>query len=121
MLREVEYAASLHKRFAPIVCRRVDDDTVPEALRRLNFIFLDVPAGFDLGVDRLAVALQTDIDWIRQHTQYGELARHWLAKDRPDGLLLRSPALEEAERWIVSRPHGAPEIPSDTQSFIAES
>ena len=83
VLREVEYAASLHKRFAPIVCRRVDDDTVPEALRRLNFIFLDVPAGFDLGVDRLAVALQTDIDWIRQHTQYGELARHWLAKDRP--------------------------------------
>src|SRR5581483_1085793 len=121
VLREVEYAASLHKRFAPIVCRRVDDDTVPEALRRLNFIFLDVPAGFDLGVDRLAVALQTDIDWIRQHTQYGELARHWLAKDRPDGLLLRSPALEEAERWFVSRHQGTPEIPSDTQSFIAES
>ena len=39
-LREVEYAASLNKRFAPIVCRRVEDSAVPEELRRLNFIFL---------------------------------------------------------------------------------
>jgi hypothetical protein len=38
-LKEVAHAASLNKRFAPIVCRRVEDGTVPEALRRLNFIF----------------------------------------------------------------------------------
>src|ERR1700689_5434599 len=35
----VAFAASLNKRFAPVVCRRVDDRAVPEALRRLNFIF----------------------------------------------------------------------------------
>src|SRR5258708_22151815 len=33
-LKEVTHAASLNKRFAPIVCRRVDDSAVPEALRR---------------------------------------------------------------------------------------
>src|SRR5262245_33418192 len=32
-LKEVAFAASLHKRFAPIVCRRVQDKAVPEALR----------------------------------------------------------------------------------------
>src|SRR5580693_1380234 len=37
-LREVEYAASLNKRFAPIICRRVDEASIPEALRRLNFV-----------------------------------------------------------------------------------
>src|SRR5580692_5763172 len=42
-LREVEYATSLNKRFAPIVCRRVEDSATPEALRRLNFIFFDDP------------------------------------------------------------------------------
>src|ERR1700743_1571818 len=41
--REVEYAASLNKRFAPIVWRRVEDSTTPEALRRLNFVFFDDP------------------------------------------------------------------------------
>ena len=40
-LKEVAYAASLNKRFAPIVCRRVEDGAMPEALRRLNFIFFD--------------------------------------------------------------------------------
>src|ERR1700740_3232388 len=35
-LKEVAHAASLNKRFAPIVCRRVDDGAVPEALRPLN-------------------------------------------------------------------------------------
>src|SRR5580704_6857357 len=38
-LKEVEYASSLNKRFAPIVCRRTPNDATPEALRRLNFIF----------------------------------------------------------------------------------
>src|SRR6266581_4138860 len=37
-LKEVAFAASLNKRFAPSVCRRVDDKNVPEALRRLNFV-----------------------------------------------------------------------------------
>ena len=33
-LKEVAYAASLNKRFAPIVCQRVADSAIPEALRR---------------------------------------------------------------------------------------
>jgi hypothetical protein len=36
-LKEVAYATSLNKRFAPVVCRTVDDRAVPETLRRLNF------------------------------------------------------------------------------------
>ena len=119
-LKEVAHAASLNKRFAPIVCRRVDDDTVPEALRRLNFIFFD-EARFDASVDQLAEALQTDISWIRQHTEFGEAARRWATAGRPGGLLLRPPVLEEAERWIASRPRGAPEPTAETQAFVVAS
>ena len=118
-LKEVTHAASLNKRFAPIVCRRVEDRAIPEALQRLNFIFFDDPAGFDTSADRLAEALQTDIGWVRQHTEFGEAARHWSAAGRPGGLLLRSPVLEEAERWIASRPRGAPEPTAETQAFVA--
>src|ERR1700720_691636 len=46
-LKEVAHAASLNKRFAPIVARRVEDAAVPEPLRRLNFIFFDDPEGFE--------------------------------------------------------------------------
>src|ERR1700691_2625566 len=120
-LKEVEFAASLNKRFAPIVCRRVEDSATPEALRRLNFIFFDDPAHFEASADQLAEALQTDIGWIRQHTEYGEAAHRWSAAGRPGGLLLRSPALEEAERWIATRPPDAPVPTDDTQAFVVES
>src|ERR1700730_14053557 len=120
-LKELTHAASLNKRFAPIVCRRVEDGTVPESLRRLNFIFFDDPARFEASADPLAQALHTDITWIRQHTAFGEAAWRWSAGGRPGGLLLRSPALEEAERWIGSRPRGAPEPTTETQRFVAES
>jgi hypothetical protein len=73
-LKEVAHAASLNKRFAPIVCRRVEDGMVPEALRRLNFIFFDDPGRFEASADVLAEALQTDIGWIREHTEFGEAA-----------------------------------------------
>ena len=106
--KEVAYAASLNKRFAPIVCRRVDNSATPEALAKLNFIYFDYEARFEESADRLAQALDTDIDWIRQHTEIGQEARHWSLANRPTGLLLRSPALEVAEQWIASRPEGAP-------------
>jgi hypothetical protein len=77
-LKEVTHAASLNKRFAPIVCRRVEDHAIPEALQRLNFISFDDPACFDVAADQLAEALQTDIVWIRQHTEFGEAARRWV-------------------------------------------
>jgi formylglycine-generating enzyme required for sulfatase activity len=120
-LKEVTHAAALNKRFAPIVCRRVDDGAVPEPLRRLNFIFFDDPARFEANADVLAEALLTDITWIRRHTEFGEAARRWAGTGRTSGLLLRPPVLEEAEYWITYRPHGAPPPTAEIQAFVAES
>jgi formylglycine-generating enzyme required for sulfatase activity len=120
-LQEIDYAASLNKRFAPIVCRRVNDADVPKPLRKLNFIFFDEPARFAESLDRLVEALQTDVGWIRQHTEYGEAQRRWAAAGRPGGLLLQSPTLEVAEHWIVSRPPRAPEPTLDILNYIAAS
>ena len=55
------------------------------------------------GVDKLADALSTDIDWVRKHTEFGERALRWSQAGRPGprGLLLRSPALEEAEHSVA--------------------
>src|SRR3977135_1580629 len=45
-LREVSFAASLNKRFAPVVYRAVDDHKLPEALAKFNFVFFDDDARF---------------------------------------------------------------------------
>jgi formylglycine-generating enzyme required for sulfatase activity len=120
-LKEVAYAASLNKRFAPIVSRRVEDCAVPEALRRLNFIFFDDPERFGDSANKLTEALRTDIRWIREHTRFGEAAREWLAAGRPNSLLLRPPTLDVAEYWMGTRPEGAPELTSEIQTFVADS
>ncbi len=120
-VKEVAFADSLNKRFAPVVFQRVLDKLVPEALSRLNFIFFDDDARFADSLNRLSDALATDIDWIRKHTEFGEAARRWTAANRPGGLLLRSPALEDAERWIASRPASAPSPTEETQVFVSES
>jgi tetratricopeptide (TPR) repeat protein len=122
-VKEIAFAASLHKRFAPIVLRRVDDKQVPEALARLNFIFFDDNTAFDSALGKLTDALQTDFAWIRKHTEYGEAARRWASGSRAQarGLLLRPPVLEQAEHWIAARPQGAPAPTQEMQAFIAES
>src|SRR5437764_1103137 len=120
-LKEVAFAASLNKRLAPIVFRPVEDKALPEELAKLNFIFFDDPARFEQSADQLAQALATDIGWIRQHTDFGEHTRRWAAADKPNGLLLRSPVLEQAERWIASRPSEAPAPTEDTQRFVRRS
>jgi hypothetical protein len=53
-LKEVGHAATLNKRFAPIICRRVETGAVPEEVRRLNFIFFDDPDRFEASADQLA-------------------------------------------------------------------
>src|SRR5262249_60043354 len=60
-VKEVAYAASLNKRFAPIVCRRVENSAVPEALWRLNFIFFDYSSQFEASAHKLAAELPTGI------------------------------------------------------------
>jgi formylglycine-generating enzyme required for sulfatase activity len=122
-LKEVEYAASLNKRFAPVVCRKVNDTAVPEALQKLAYFFFDDVSRFDTSADHLAAALQINLDWIRKHSEYGETARRWTIAGRPGhhGLLLRSPTLEEAERWIASRPQSAPAPTEETVALVSES
>ena len=105
-LKEVEFAASLNKRFAPIVFRSVDDNSVPQELAKLNFIFFNEPIRFEENADQLAEALNTDIGWVRQHTDFGEQARRWTQAKGASGLLLRSPGEslhESAERTVIIR------------------
>src|SRR5215470_8220844 len=119
--KELAFAASLNKRFAPILLRPVSSDALPEAVAKLNFVFFDDEARFEARADRLAEALDTDIGWIRQHTAFGEQARHWALANESRGMLLRSPVLEQAERWIAARPRGAPVPTEETQVFIRAS
>ena len=79
---EVNEAERLGKRLLPVVAANTSDDAVPQRLKRLNYIFVQGTTEFDGGLDNLIAALETDIEWIREHTRYGERTREWIGLRR---------------------------------------
>ena len=66
-------------------------------------------------------ALETNIEWIREHTRLGQLARRWEAHGRPHEFELRGDELSAAETWLTTRPKNAPD-PTDTDRvYVTES
>ena len=116
---EVEQVAALNKRLAPIVGEALPADAnVPEIIGRINFLFFTPPNDFEEQAGRLAKALGTDINWVKEHTRLGELARRWDERNRPGRLLLPSGEIEDAEHWAISRPREAPRPTELHAAFI---
>ena len=106
---EVERTLDLSKRLIPVIHQPVPEADIPDKLRRLQFVRFDQGRGLARALAELAEALRTDLDWIREHTRLGELSARWLARGKPDSLLLRGDDLDAAKAWAAAR-KAAPEI-----------
>ena len=92
----------------------------PSLLARLNFIFATPRDPFDNAIDTLCSALSTDIEWIREHTRLGGLARRWDDAGRPARLLPAGQDIEDVERWRDGRPPKTPDITPLHAAYIGE-
>jgi TPR repeat protein len=121
---EVEEATRLNKRIIPIVCRPLEGVSPPPRLRERNYIFFyDDPKaapgeGFGTGLAGLIAALNTDLDWLRDHTRYLQRAIEWDTGGRPADRLLSGDDITEAKAWVARRPKGAPEPTTLHLDFI---
>jgi TPR repeat protein len=111
---EVEEAARLNKRILPVNCRPLESASPPPRLRELNYIFFyqepKLPgSGFGTGLASLIAALNTDFDWLRDHTRYLQRAIEWDTGGRPANRLLSGDDIAEAKAWAAHRPKSAPE------------
>jgi TPR repeat protein len=123
---EVEEAARLNKRILPVNCRPLEGASPPPRLRELNYIFFyeepKVPgSGFGNGLASLITALNTDFDWLRDHTRYLQRAIEWDKGGRPANRLLSGDDIAEAKAWVARRPKGAPEPTALQLDFIRAS
>jgi TPR repeat protein len=123
---EVEEAARLNKRILPVNCRPLAGVSPPQRLRELNYIFFyDEPkvsdSGFGTGLADLVTALNTDFDWLREHTRYLQRAIEWDTGGRPSDRLLSGNDILEAKAWVARRPKGAPEPTALHLAFIRSS
>src|SRR5262245_29093340 len=111
---EVEEAVRLGKRILPVLCKPLDGANPPPQLRDLNYIFFygepKAPSsGFGTGMVRLVEALNTDLDWLREHTRLLARAMEWDTGGRPTNRLLSGKDISDAKNWIARRPRNAPE------------
>jgi TPR repeat protein len=123
---EVEEATRLNKRILPINCQPLEGVSPPPRLRELNYIFFyaepKVPgSGFGTGLANLITALNTDFDWLREHTRYLQRAIEWDTGGRPANRLLSGNDILEAKAWAARRPKGAPEPTALQLDFIRAS
>src|SRR6516165_5544357 len=118
---EVDRTLELSKRLLPVIFKSVPDHDIPEKLRRLQFVSFDSGTGFARPLSQLAEALRVDLDWIREHTRLGDLARRWDARGRPESLLLRGDDLDAAKAWMAARKAAAPEITDAQRTYVRTS
>ncbi|MEM8919808.1 MAG: toll/interleukin-1 receptor domain-containing protein, partial [Pseudomonadota bacterium] len=116
---EVGETLRLSKRLLPVVWRDVPDAEIPPHLSALNFIFFSGDRSFAQGLNQLAIALRTDVDWVREHSRIAELSRRWEAREKSDALLLRGEELDAARDWEKARPASAPDVTDAQREFIA--
>jgi hypothetical protein len=107
---EVDEAVSLGKRIFPVLSRPLEGATPPPQLADLNYIYCypepNFPgSGFGKGLADLASALNTDPDWVLEHTRYLRLAKEWEEVRKPsDRRLLSAADIARAKTWISGRP-----------------
>jgi uncharacterized protein len=123
---EVEEAARLNKRILPVNCQPLEGASPPPRLRELNYIFSyeepKIPgSGFGTGLASLIAALNTDFDWLREHTRYLQRATEWDTGGRPANRLLSGNDIFEAKAWAAARPKSAPEPTALQFDFIRAS
>src|SRR5262245_55138663 len=120
---EVEEAVRLGKRILPVLCRPLDGASPPPQLLNLNYIFFyEEPkspgSGFGTGIVRLVQALNTDLDWLREHTRLLARALEWVNAGRVENRLLTGPDIVAAKNWAARRPNEAPELTTHHLDFI---
>jgi hypothetical protein len=111
---EVDEAVRLNKRVIPVLCRSLDGQSAPAALAQLNYFFFyrepRLPgSGFGHGLRELVAALNTDLDWLREHTRLLQRATEWEAGGHPANRLLSGGDIAAAKAWAAQRPKDAPE------------
>jgi WD40 repeat protein len=105
---EVEHAAEQHKRLVPVVYRDVPANDVPETLTKLNWIFFREQDDFNQSFQSLLKALDTDLDWVHDHTRLLVRAAEWDREKRDSSYTLRGRDLKEAEEWLSASPDKEP-------------
>jgi WD40 repeat protein len=119
---ELRHAVEHGKRIKPLQIRDVDTaklNEVDPAVRVPQWIDFRDDASFDARFDDLLEFLDTDVDWVRQHSRLGVRANEWERRRRERSLLLGRADLADAKAWLDKREGKEPQ-PTELQERYIE-
>ena len=99
-LDELDIAVKNGKRLIPVVPIEIKWNDAPPELSYINYIFFRETDDFNVALDKLFTALDTDYDWLKTHRRLQVKALEWERGNKDSGFLLRGRDLEEAEQQI---------------------
>jgi hypothetical protein len=111
---EIEETDRLSKRLLPVRIKPLGTTPVRKRFKELQNIFLyadpNFPgSGFGQGLADLVQALNTDLEWVREHTRLGQRAAEWQVGNWSENRLLSGAEIVAAKDWLARRPPKAPE------------
>lgn len=100
---ELSLGIQLNKKLIPILYREPEKGTdMHERLAATNWVYLRQDDNFEETIPKLVESINTDLDWVRQHTQLLGQAGEWEKKNKDSSFLLNGVELEDAERWMAA-------------------
>jgi hypothetical protein len=116
---EVEEALRVGKRIIPVLPRPLEGARPHAGLADRNYIFFypepkSPGSGFGMGQVALVTALNSDLEWLREHTRYLQRATEWDEGGRPNNRLLSGADIQIAKDWAGRRPKDTP-APTELQ------
>jgi WD40 repeat protein len=114
--QEVSYARTLEKRIVPVLRSPVPDPELPEEIRERNWIPFTELDDYDTSLERVVRALDTDLNFRREHTRWLVKAIEWDGEKRDRSFLLHGSELKAAESWLARTSPDANPAPTTLQS-----
>jgi len=100
---ELDWATANNKKLIPVVIAPLESGAVKDKrLRVPNWIYMRPTDVYDDAFRSLLEAINTDLDWVRQHTRILTRALEWDSKKRNSSYLLYGSDIEDGERWLAA-------------------
>lgn len=102
---EIDYALENQKRFIPVLYREVIEEEhkakMHSAISSHNWLFFRDEDDFDASFATLREAVDTDLEYVREHTRLLVRAEEWETKDKGHSYLIQGDDLANAESWLA--------------------
>jgi len=119
--QEVAHAVESGKRIIPLLYEEVTDTSLQGKLHPVisthNWLIFGERA-FDTSFAQLIKTLDTDLDYVREHTRLLTRAREWDLHGRTGAHLLNAEEIADAEQWLAQSSQKTPKSTGLHQEYI---